>query len=463
MPVRIRITLLFSLLAFVILAIVCAVIYYFSYEARLDGARTRLRNRAISTARLLSQKEIFNRELMLRIDSSTTFSLKSKTVQAYTGVDRKFYTYSDLPDDSLVVDEKVLALARTKGMHYFTVNGKEAIAYHGFGPTDPLTVVVAGKDEEGHRQLQRLLRILLFSFLIGNIFVLVAGYLFSKGLLLPVRKISEDVTEISAKNLARRIQTGTVRDEWYLLSTTVNDLLDRLQDSFELQRRFVSHASHELSTPLTSISSQLEVSLQRPRDAEAYRAVMQSIYQDVRHMSKLTQTLLEIAKASGDAGGLEIERVRIDEVLLQLPAEALKAGPAFSVLLDFENMPENESDLLVFGNEALLLSALKNIVLNACKYSADQTATVVLRVVDREFLVMVKDNGPGIEEAEIGRIFQPFYRIDDLRKADGFGLGLSLANRIIRMHKGTITVDSVPGKGSCFLVQLPSAGQFRSE
>jgi two-component system, OmpR family, sensor histidine kinase ArlS len=99
-----------------------------------------------------------------------------------------------------------------------------------------------------------------------------------------------------------------------------------LQESFELQRRFISNASHELSTPLTSISSQLEVAFQRDREASEYRQTMQSIYQDVSNMSKLTKTLLEFAKASGDPGGIEIHLVRLDEIILRIPAELSKVN-----------------------------------------------------------------------------------------------------------------------------------------
>src|SRR5205814_165658 len=131
-------------------------------------------------------------------------------------------------------------------------------------------------DVDAKESLRTLLKILFISFLVGNIFVLVTGYLFSAGLLRPVKKIAEDVAEISAQNLARRIETGKTKDEWYHLANTLNELLNRLQESFELQQRFISNASHELSTPLTSISSQLEVSLQRERDAAEYRKIIES-------------------------------------------------------------------------------------------------------------------------------------------------------------------------------------------
>lgn len=457
MPVRVRITLIFSVLVFIILSLVCSGIYYFSYQARINNIKTRLTNRAITTARLLSQREIFDRALIQRIDSSTTLSYINKIVQAVNYQDRIVYHYSDVPGDTIKVNQTVLDEARVKGRVYFMEGEREVVAYHYVNDTTRLLILVAGEDMEGKENLRNLLRILLLSFLVGNIFVLISGFLFSKGLLLPIKNISHEVAEISAQNLTRRIETGKTRDEWYQLSITLNDLLNRLQESFDMQRRFISNASHELSTPLTAILSQLEVSLQRERTAEEYKAVLHSIYQDVQHLTKLTQTLLEFAKASGNPGGLEIDLVRIDEIILSLPAEVSKINASYNVKIEFEDLPEEEENLLVFGNEPLLFTAINNIVINACKYSEDHEAEVQLQVANNTVSIDVKDKGKGIQSSDLDKIFQPFYRTDESRSESGFGLGLSLAHRIIKIHKGAIDVTSEPGKGTVFHIKLPSA------
>jgi signal transduction histidine kinase len=224
-----------------------------------------------------------------------------------------------------------------------------------------------------------------------------------------------------------------------------------------MQRRFISNASHELSTPLTAILSQLQVSLQRERNAEEYKTVLHSIYQDVQRLTKLTQTLLEFAKASGNSGGLEINLVRIDEIILSLPAEISKINASYNVKIQFDNLPEEEERLLVFGNEPLLFTAINNIVVNACKYSEDHQAEIELQIVGNTISIYIKDRGKGIPHSEIDKIFQPFYRTEESRKEDGFGLGLSLAQRIIKIHKGNISVSSEPGKGTVFHIEFSSA------
>ncbi|MGB8192087.1 MAG: HAMP domain-containing sensor histidine kinase [Chitinophagaceae bacterium] len=457
MPVRLRITILFVTLVIIILGMICSGIYYFSYTSRIDAIETRLTNRAITTARLLAQKEAFDRELVQRIDSLTTIALKNKTVQAYNYQNNKIYSYSDVPGDTLQIDQEFLDDARVNNAKFFTIDDKEAVAYHYADNNNRIVVVSAAEDIEGKKGLYTLYKILLFSFLTGVGLVLITGYIFSGRLLLPIKRITADVEDISAQNLARRIHTGSTKDEWYRFANTLNDLLNRLQTSFDLQRRFISNASHELSTPLTSISSQLEVSLQRKREADEYRKVMESIYQDVQHMNKLTQTLLEFAKAAGNAGGLEIDLVRMDEILLRLPAEMVKIDPANKVLLQFGDLPEDQDKLFVFGNETLLFTAIKNIVINACKYSEEQKANVSLKTLENRVLVVISNKGNSIPEAELEHIFQPFYRVENNMPRRGFGLGLSLADRIIKLHKGNIQVASDPAAETSFTISLPAA------
>lgn len=461
MPVRLRITFLFTILVIIILGMVCGGVYYFSASARISTIKTRLTNRAITTARLLAQEEIFDEKLVQRIDSLTRISLKNKTVQVYDQFNRKVYYYSDRPQDTLPIDATMLARARNSEKLFFKVQQKEVITYHYRTGNKDIIIVSGGEDVEGKLELHYLRNILLASFLIGIAVIMIAGYIFSYRLLMPVRKIASDVQAISVQNLARRIKTGNTKDEWGQLANTLNELLNRLQESFELQRRFISNASHELSTPLTSILSQIEVSLQRERDSSEYKKVLLSISQDVTNISKLVHTLLEVAKASGDAGGLEINLVRMDEIILRLPSEMSKINSSYNVQLMFEELPDTEEHLLVFGNEPLLFTAIKNIVVNACKYSADHRAEVILGVHDKDISIVVKDKGIGIPETELNSIFQPFYRVGEKSANEGFGLGLSLADRIIHLHKGTITVSSRLNKGTTFAILLPSARFLR--
>lgn len=464
MQVKYRITGLFTFLVLVILGMVCISIYYFSYINRIKDIKTRLTNRATTTGRLLSQTGVFDLKLIQQIDASTTVSLKNKIVEAFDFSNNKIYRYSDHASDTIPTVDLIVEKARKSGKIYTMIDEKDIVVLHYADRKIDIVIVEAAYDEEGFKKIKQLRIILWLSFAGGIIITLLSGYFFSVRLLQPLRKITDEVNEISAGSLTRRIgdQKKAITDEWSYLSATLNQLLNRLQESFEIQGRFMANASHELTTPLTSISSQLEIALQRPRDSGYYEDVIMSVYEDVLHLNKLTISLLEFAKASGTSSGIEIDLLRIDEILLRLPAELGKSDRDYSLSLDFDSLPEQEEKLFVFGNEELLFSALKNIVLNACKYSADHHAHVKLLVIEPEIKIIVKDKGTGISGNDIENIFQPFYRAEDARSYEGFGLGLSLSNRIIKLHKGRIDVESAVNIGTTMTIILPVASSFKS-
>jgi two-component system, OmpR family, sensor histidine kinase ArlS len=460
MAVKLKITLLFTLIMFLLLALLYVFIYYFSYASRLKNIETQLTSHARTTANMLRQPGVFDEGLMNKIDSAMVRPIKNKSIQAYNIKNEKIYFYTDAPGDTINIKDDLLREARNKRFVSFTSGKKDAVAYYDAANTDKAVIVAAAFDEDGKKHLKQLKYILLLSFTIITVIAFISGYFFSKRLLKPIRKIADEVNIISAQSLTHRLESAKSNDEWHYLTDTLNDLLNRLQESFEIQRRFISSASHELSTPLTSISGQLEVSLQRNRSAEEYREVMQSVYQDARHLSKLTQTLLQFATVSGTVGGIDIKLIRIDEVLMQLPGEVLKMDKGYSVNLEFIQIPALEEKLLVFGNADLLFTAIKNIVSNACKYSPNKLAKVKLSINQTEIIVSIEDEGKGISEAELKNIFQPFYRTEDSRAIVGFGVGLPLVNRIIKLHKGQIKVISTVGKGTTFFVHLPIAGNL---
>ena len=458
MAIKLQITLLFTFIMFLLLVLLCGSIYYFSNNIRLESIKTQLTSRAMTTANMLREPRVFDKELMNKIDSAMVRPIKNKAIQAYNDHNEKIYFYSDAVGDTINITNEFLKKARDAKFIYFTLGGKDAIAYYDSGQSEKTVIVASAFDEEGKKNLERLKYILFLSAAIITVIAFISGYFFSKRLLKPVRKIADEVNFISAQSLTHRLKSPKANDEWNYLTDTLNDLLNRLQESFEIQRRFISSASHELSTPLTSISGQLEVSLQKNRSAEAYREVMQSVYQDARQLTRLTQTLLQFATVSGTAGGIDLKLIRIDEVLMQLPGEVLKMDKGYSVQLEFVQIPAQEDKFLVFGNADLLFTAIKNIVSNACKYAPNKLAQVKLSINQREIIISIEDEGKGISENELKNIFQPFYRTADSQDISGFGVGLPLVNRIIKLHKGQIKVISSIGKGTTFFVHLPIAG-----
>jgi signal transduction histidine kinase len=403
-----------------------------------------------------------SKELLRKIDESTVVAFREKSVTIYDYSGKEVYGYADEGVIPVKADKTLLAKVKNKGEYDFVYQDKDIVAVQYTDSTNKYMVVAAAYDKEGHEKNIQLKWILIFSFITGILVTLISGLLFSIRLVLPIKKIANEVKEISSQNLSRRIEVTPTKDELNELSATLNGLLDRLQESFEIQRRFIANASHELSTPLTSVLSQLEITLQKDRGEREYRDIIHSVYEDVKNLTQLTRSLLEIAKASGTSGGIDLLLVRIDELLMRFPSEVKKMDPGYIIELNFDNFPEDEDELLVFGNAGLLYSAVKNIVVNACKYSENHTANLTLRFAENELLITVEDNGPGIKQEEMLFIFQPFYRGTGISHQQGFGLGLSLAYRIIKLHKGSIVAENKTTGGAFFCITLPVARSFHT-
>ncbi len=463
MNIRYRITLLFTVLVTAILLLLCTSVYYFSSLNREKDFRTRLRNRALTTVNLLVRVQGIDKELLNRIDKSTFVALHQKSVVVYDDANHVIYNYTDSNTTTVTADSKILAKARSKNKEeYFSSGYKDAVALHYQDDTNQHVVIAAAYDMSGYEKLAQLKVILLLSLVTGMVVTFISGLIFSVRLVLPIKKITNEVKDISSQNLSTRIDLHEPKDELYELSLTFNKLLNSLQESFEIQRRFIANASHELSTPLTSIYSQLEITLQNTRSAEEYKSVINSVYDDVKNLIQLTKSLLELAKASGTSDGMELSLIRIDELLMRLPIEMRKANDKYAVELFFDTFPDEEDKLLVFGNADLLYSAVKNIVVNACKYSQDGKAGIALHFTHKGIQLHIKDNGPGIEKSEMELIFQPFYRTAGNYTVQGFGLGLPLASRIISLHKGRINIKTQPGQGSEFIIYLPLASIYHT-
>ncbi|OIR12704.1 sensor kinase CusS [mine drainage metagenome] len=458
MRIKYQITLLFTVLVTGILLFLCLLVYFISVGNQRGESIRKLQTRSHTTIDLLTQVPGINNKLLQDIDKKLFSHLQQQScIIVYDSSYREIYRYTDSGAAPVTTDMIVLRKI-VKGKDYFyQEKNRDVLALKFRDGASDYVVVSAAADKRGMEKLARLRKILLISFASGIIVTIFIGLLFSFNLLIPLKRMSKEMQEINSQNLVRRINARKNKDEINELVSNFNHLLDRLQNSFEIQKKFISNASHELLTPLTSVLSELDVILQKDRSNEDYKNVINSVHNDVKNLADLTKNLLEIAKASGESGGVELGKFRIDELMMRLPVELRKMNQAYSVNLDFNNVPDDESKVLVFGNSGLLYSAVSNIVINACKYSEDHTAGVTLKFIENQIQIIIDDNGPGIKEEDLPFIFNPFYRgLNGLDK-HGFGLGLSLAQRIIKLHKGSIIATNKPIKGVTFIVTVPIA------
>lgn len=430
-------------------------VYYLSANDSKEAFRKRLKSRLGNNAQIFDYYGDSSVTILHRMDAGSLILLPQKSVIISDTLGRILYEYNAEDAAPVHIDQAFINDIRHAGEKIFKIGDRDAVASLYKGQQRQFIVVVTAYDEDRRLRLAQLQKILLSALIIGILLTILVGYIFSSQLIRPIARISSEVNNISSHNLSRRLYSGNSHDELNQLARTFNDLLDRLQESFNTQRRFISNASHELSTPLTSISSQLQVTLNKERTAVEYQRVLQSIQEDVEQMRQLTRSLLEIAKAGGSQGNIELKELRVDEVLLKVIGDVKKINPEYFVEMHFGHLPDDEKQCMVFGNSDLLYSAFRNIIENGCKYSPDKKSLVDVSFESRDILIKVINQGDVISEQEIEQIFQPFYRGKNTTETKGFGLGLPLAKRIIGLHKGTITVHSELDS-TFFLILLPS-------
>jgi len=308
-------------------------------------------------------------------------------------------------------------------------------------------------------ELHELLVAILIGLPIALAISALGGYSLARRALRPVEEISAQAQTISAERLGRRLPVENPHDELGHLAGVLNDLLARLEMSFEQMRRFTADASHELRTPLTAIRSVGEGAL-RGRDVNpAGRDVIGSMLEEVERLTTLVDALLTLSRAEG--GHMPVRRESV--ALLDLTREV---ASHLSVLAEDKHQQidlRSDNGLApVEADRAVLREAFINLLDNAIKYSPDGARIAVRLHGDGGGMacVDISDQGPGIPPEHQERIFERFYRIDKARSRDmgGAGLGLAIAKWAIDAHGGSIHVESRPGEGSTFRVTLPLSG-----
>ena len=317
-------------------------------------------------------------------------------------------------------------------------------------------VVLSATDLDGLGKLENLRYILIVAFFVSIIFISILGQYYSKQALSPISRIIGEVNSIGAENLYLRLDEGNGKDELANLSITFNKMLDRLQISFDLQRNFINNASHELRNPLTAILGQTEIILSKKRALEQYRKGLENIQLEALRLDDLVNGLLRLAKMEFDSKGLVIEALRFDQIVIEIKQSIDIAIPHNKINLDFDALPENEALITLFGSETLLKVALRNIIENACKFSDNRTVTIKLSTFEGHIYLTIMDEGVGIPADELKNIFEPFYRGSNVRNLNGFGFGLPLAYRIIKLHSGEINVTSKVDQGTLVSIVLPT-------
>lgn len=452
MKIRNRIALQFSLIVASILLVFSIIIYFTTAAYSRDDFYERLKKKARTTARFLIQVNEVDQNLLKIIDRNTLTALYDEKVLVFDERNRLIYASVD---DHIIHYQRSLLEEVRESKEVETWSDENQLAGIFYEEGGRKLVVLASAYDRVGRSKQRNLRITLIWGLLGGMGVTIGlGIFFAGQSLRPIDEINTQISTITARNLRQRLDEGDRQDEIDQLAINFNAVLGRLEQAFEQQRSFVSHASHELRTPLAALKSEIQLGLRRRLEADEYEDILTNLLSDADRLIALTNSLLFLARTLENISQMPLEPVQMEEVVLLARDELLSAKPHYRIEFDYDNLPESETETSVSGNEELLKRVLLNLMDNACKYSADHTARVRIGTDDQKCWVSVRDEGIGMTPEEADLIFEPFYRTTNAMGYEGFGIGLSICQRILELHQGQITVESRPSEGSQFTMEI---------
>lgn len=458
MKIKTKIALRYSIVTAVLVTVFATIIYFVSAHDRKIEFYDDLYKEGISKANLFFEAKA-SPETMHSIYKNNIEYIDEVEVAIY---DTQFgLLYHDAKDIDIVKEtpELIRNVINSKKNIDFYVGKYQAVGFIFHYNASRYVVTAAAYDGYGYNKLHRLvvnLAVLTFGCIILSFLL---GYFLARRALKPVSMMSDKMKDITAKNLHLRLLNYNQYDEFGELAASFNKTLDIIESSFESQKMFVSNVSHELRTPLATLIGEIDYALLKERTVGDYINTLQNSKYDAARLIKLVNGLLDLAKASYEESKISMSEVRIDEIVLDAREDVLKSNSLYKVELQFSHPTESDVELIITGNEYLLKTAFANLMENNCKFSDNKKSTVKISSEENVIHLSFTDTGIGIPAEDLGNIFKPFYRGKNKEFIDGNGIGLALVDKVIRIHKGKISIDSVTDMGTVFNIDMPNIRQ----
>lgn len=453
MKIRTRLTFLFTLLLAVLLVLLMGVLYWTSGKSREVEFYRELQKEAVTKANLFLEAQVSPHTLH-KIYQNNSQILNEVEVAVYDTSFQLLY-HDAVEIDRVKETREMIDRINQKGLFEFYQGDWQVTGIRYAFQGNDYIVTATAYDEYGYNKQTNLLNTILLLCSISILLLFFVGRFFAGRALNPVKRMIDEVNKIKATSLDLRLASQKNKDELSALATTFNEMLNRLEQSFDAQKQFVSNISHELRTPLAAIITELEWAIDTERKKEEYQSSIQHALTDSKKIVKLTNSLLDLAKASYDPSEISFKTIRVDEVLLDACQQLQKSNPEYKFNINIDQSLDSESLVSIEGNPYLLQVAFVNLLENACKFSKTKQGYVFLNKATSTLVLRFVDNGIGIAPEDLEHIFTPFFRGENKHHADGNGIGLSLTRRIITLHQGTIEVQSELGTGTTFTVKLP--------
>ncbi|MFH6991903.1 ATP-binding protein [Flavobacterium sp. FlaQc-48] len=440
MTLKNRISLLVSLLFTILFGLASTLIFVLYSNFRKDEFRDRLEIKALSNIKLLVNVKQIDNQLLKMIDQNSINKLYDEKTLVFDS-DYKLI-YSSIDDAKIkwsVDDLKYLKKHKT----FFKQQGNYEV-YGVFYDTKDrdFYALISATDNFGQRRLLFLRYTLVVSYILFTCICWVITSITVKKLMSPLNIFHQKIKKINENNLDTRVESKSNNNEIDLIANEFNFMMDRIEISYQRQKEFTAHASHELRTPLSRITSQIENVIVDAKTSDDRKSFLTAILSDVNQLTELINSLLILSKID-NKNHQENELHRMDEILFSSIESLNKSYPEFVILFEIEENDHLDTALEIRGNKNLLEIAISNVLKNACVYSDNKQAKVIISAQDDHLIIAISNTGKTLNEEEQKNLFQPFMRGENSQGTSGFGLGLRIVQRILTLHNATITY-SVP-------------------
>lgn len=437
---------LYSIVIFSVVILIASVVIYLSFYAQMERKETQsLQNKTLLAAIYYFEQDELPTLEHENIRQQLNKAISRSNIVVYNVNNRQ--SNGEMPHDANITTEFVEDVRERKSVSFTSAE----FFYNGiFYPDNEGDFVVVTRESraEFDEQMQSLLNILITVSIIGLVFI----YLFSNFLALlayqPIARIMDQIRERDTENFGEPLVIKESYAEIEELVQTYNHFIDRVAQTFSVQKNFIDYVSHELRTPITALLGTLEVTGNKKRTVEQHEVVIKQLKQ---YTNDLQETLDQMMLLSGVKTNFEHKSLRIDEVVWQVIENATLYHQAkINVVLEVEN-----NDLLVlFGNEKLLEIAFNNLLSNAIKYSGNQAIEIRLLEIDNQLQIHIIDQGIGILPGDLNRITQNFYRGQNTKDYNGKGIGLSMAHVILTLHNIQLEISPNQPRGTVVKLRL---------
>lgn len=439
MSLRVRFVLILTLVISVILSTCLYSVYTFYSHIRKNEFDKRLWAKAYYQYIDYYHLEETDKAILNRL----SYYLPGNPVKfKYIMLDSAYKVIEKIPEKiHYNVNTAFLKQIKSEQKLFFSENNSQGLGLFLKENGEECYIIATAYDKYGIYNLNKLKKFMLFAGICAVLLIGLFTYFYVIWTTKPLVNISRQMRFINANNFTQKVKLrkGNARhNEITQIVYNFNNMLDRLEKAFHLQKNFVHHASHELRTPLATMLAQTESALRKNLTIPQARNVLESLKEDQQEMIDLTNSLLLLSQYENIHYDANWPKIRIDELLYETISSSQKMFTGITLNLNFTKEPEKESHLYIPGNEALLRSAVRNLIKNAYLYSDDKHVDISVEVHSSCLNIHIENNGKFIPEEERDRIFLPFFRGENTKNQKGFGLGLSIVKRITELHKGTV-------------------------